>query len=162
MPLDTLPIHLPPFPNPIRAPRRDVPPHPLILQGNWDDIKSLLTQVSFSNPTSNLANHMLNGDACTVLTPMAMHPRNAVATPCASIPTTVTSTLWWVGWESLNDFWVYGIQAERWRIVSHNTALEKSGLGRRGQQRRIVRNFIGIIRGGRMRASGVYCRLIRQ
>lgn len=33
----------------------------------------------------------------------------------------------WDGYKSLDDFWVYDIRTERWRVISHSTALEKNG-----------------------------------
>ena len=86
-----------------------------------------LSPSASSDPTSNPANHTLNGGACTVLTPMVTHPRNVVAIPCASIPTTVASTSL-AGGTGTNLWTTSGCTISRLHgdASSVNTALEKN------------------------------------
>jgi hypothetical protein len=37
----------------------------------------------------------------------------------------------WDGQKSLDDFWIYDIKGDKWRVLSHSTSMEKNGPGPR-------------------------------
>ncbi|KAG6375664.1 muskelin 1, intracellular mediator kelch motif-containing protein [Boletus reticuloceps] len=104
----------------------------LVLQGNWDEAETLLTQASsaglFQRYLQSCQPHAqwrrlhgvdADGDAPT--------ERGGHAMCIDSDNGHIYLFGGWDGYKSLDDFWVYDIQTERWRVISHNTANEKNG-----------------------------------
>ncbi|KAF8134289.1 Muskelin N-terminus-domain-containing protein [Boletus edulis] len=104
----------------------------LVLQGNWDEAETLLTQASsaglFQSYLQSCQPHAqwrrlhgvdADGDAPT--------ERGGHAMCIDSDNGHIYLFGGWDGYKSLEDFWVYDIQTERWRVISHNTANEKNG-----------------------------------
>ncbi|KAF8550620.1 galactose oxidase [Imleria badia] len=104
----------------------------LVLQGNWDEAEALLAHASsaglFQSYLQSCQPHAqwrrlhgvdADGDAPSKRGGHAMciDPDNGHIYLFGG----------WDGYKSLDDFWVYNIQTERWRVISHNTALEKNG-----------------------------------
>lgn len=104
----------------------------LVLQGNWDEAEALLTQASsaglFQSYLQSCQPHArwrrlhgvdADGDAPS--------KRGGHAMCIDSDNGLVYLFGGWDGHKSLDDFWVYDIRAERWRVIGHSTALEKNG-----------------------------------
>ena len=104
----------------------------LVLEGNWDDAETLLAQASsaglFQSYLQSCQPHAqwrrlhgvdADGDAPS--------KRGGHAMCIDSDNGHVYLFGGWDGYKSLDDFWVYDIQTERWQVTSHNTALEKNG-----------------------------------
>lgn len=104
----------------------------LVLQGNWDDAEALLAQASnaglFQSYLQSCQPHAqwrrLHGLDADGDSPskrgghaMCIDPDNGHIYLFGG----------WDGYKSLDDFWVYDIPTERWRVISHSTALEKNG-----------------------------------
>jgi hypothetical protein len=51
----------------------------------------------------------------------------------------------WDGQKSLDDFWVYDIKSERWRVLSHSTSKEKNGPGARACHKMVYDSKTGCI-----------------
>ncbi|OJA09261.1 hypothetical protein AZE42_02024 [Rhizopogon vesiculosus] len=104
----------------------------LVLQGKWADSEALLSEASsvglldayiqFCQPHSQwrrLHATDADGDAPSKRGghAMALDPGNGLIYLLGG----------WDGQKSLDDFWVYDVNAERWRVISHSTSLEKNG-----------------------------------
>lgn len=104
----------------------------LVLQGKWTDSEALLSEASsvgllddyiqFCQPHSQwrrLYGVDADGDAPSERGghAMALDPENGLIYLLGG----------WDGQKSLDDFWVYDVSAERWRVISHSTSLEKNG-----------------------------------
>ncbi|EPQ57092.1 galactose oxidase [Gloeophyllum trabeum ATCC 11539] len=51
----------------------------------------------------------------------------------------------WDGEENLDDFWVYDVKEDTWRVLSHNTSEEKNGPGRRSCHKMVFDKKTGCI-----------------
>ncbi|KAG0701286.1 Muskelin N-terminus-domain-containing protein [Suillus ampliporus] len=104
----------------------------LVLQGNWTDSESLFSDASsaglFDAYIQSCQPHSqwkrLHGVDADGDVPskrgghaMALDPENGRIYLLGG----------WDGQKSLDDFWVYDVNAERWRVISHSTSLEKNG-----------------------------------
>ncbi|KAG2135782.1 Muskelin N-terminus-domain-containing protein [Suillus clintonianus] len=104
----------------------------LVLQGNWTDSETRLLEASsaglldayiqFCQPHSQwkrLHGVDADGDAPSKRGghAMALDPENGLIYLLGG----------WDGQKSLDDFWVYDVTAERWRVISHSTSAEKNG-----------------------------------
>jgi muskelin len=104
----------------------------LVLQGKWADSEELLSEASsaglfdayiqFCQPHSQwrrLHGVDADGDAPSKRGghAMALDPENSLIYLLGG----------WDGQKSLDDFWVYDMNAERWRVISHSTSLDKNG-----------------------------------
>ncbi|KAG1767395.1 Muskelin N-terminus-domain-containing protein [Suillus occidentalis] len=104
----------------------------LVLQGTWAESEALLSEASsaglldayiqFCQPHSQwkrLHGVDADGDAPSKRGghAMALDPDNGLIYLLGG----------WDGQKSLDDFWVYDVSAERWRVISHSTSIEKNG-----------------------------------
>ncbi|KAG2073978.1 hypothetical protein BDR04DRAFT_1126925 [Suillus decipiens] len=104
----------------------------LVLQGNWTDSEALLSEASSAGlldayiqccqPHSQWKRlHGVDADGDTPSKrgghAMALDPENGLIYLLGG----------WDGQKSLDDFWVYDVSAERWRVISHSTSIEKNG-----------------------------------
>ncbi|KIJ07718.1 hypothetical protein PAXINDRAFT_89958, partial [Paxillus involutus ATCC 200175] len=104
----------------------------LVLQGNWTEAESLLTQASsaglFHSYIQSCRPHAqwkrLHGVDADGDVPsrrgghaMCLDPDNGHIYLFGG----------WDGSKSLGDFWVYDVTSERWRVISHSTSSEKNG-----------------------------------
>lgn len=104
----------------------------LVLQGKWTDSEALLSEASsvglldayiqFCQPHSQwrrLYGVDADGDVPSERGghAMTLDPENGLIYLLGG----------WDGQKSLDDFWVYDVSAERWRVISHSTSLEKNG-----------------------------------
>jgi hypothetical protein len=104
----------------------------LVLQGTWTDSEALFSEASSAGlldayiqscqPHSQwkrLHGVDADGDAPSKRGghAMALDPENGLIYLLGG----------WDGQKSLDDFWVYDVSAERWRVISHSTSIEKNG-----------------------------------
>ncbi|KAG1725427.1 Muskelin N-terminus-domain-containing protein [Suillus paluster] len=103
-----------------------------VLQGNWTDSEALLSEASsaglfdayiqYCQPHSQWKRlHGVDADGD------APSKRGGHAMALDSENGLIYLLGGWDGQKSLDDFWVYDVNAERWRVISHSTSLEKNG-----------------------------------
>lgn len=122
----------------------------VVLQGNWKSAEQLVSTIS----KAGLFDSYLHGSQPYAVW-KRLHgtdadgdvpaPRGGHAMCIDPVNNMVYLFGGWDGKKSLDDFWVYDVQQDKWRVLSHNTSAEQNAPGARSCHKMVFDTKTGSI-----------------